>query len=246
MKKSFINNRVLWIGALFLSAHYSYAQQGFGTDKPNKATVLDMTSTSKGVLFPRVALINTTTFQPISGIPNNTTHTANSLIVYNTTTSGSGNTTVTPGFYYWEKATATTSGKWTRLINSTDLINSLKTPMPKFFYMPSVVLPLHPDHITNPSLITYNNSTATFTVDLYKIYKEQFELTGSNSVANPNRTTTLPVLPANELDYYITYFDNTVYSNVSVTNDGKLRYKVIATSDATNASFMNIVFAVKP
>jgi len=111
MKKASKINLVLL--ALALSASGLYAQQGFGTKTPNKAAVIDMSSTNKGMLAPRIALTGTTNFAPISGITSANQHTANSLLVYNTATVGD----VTPGYYYWLKPTALASGKWVRIID---------------------------------------------------------------------------------------------------------------------------------
>lgn len=105
----------------FFTTSKTSAQQGIGTDKPNKASVLDLTSTSRGVLFPRVALKGTSQFDPVSGIDLVDSHTANSLIVFNTENAGSGVTAVKPGYYYWEKVSRSSIGQWVRLINSTDI-----------------------------------------------------------------------------------------------------------------------------
>ena len=50
---------------------------------------------------------------------------------------------------------------------------------------------------------------------------------------------------AADLEYYITYYDPLVFSNVSVDNDGKLHYKVIPGAEATQNTFMNVIFKVK-
>ena len=66
-----------------------YAQVGIGTTTPNTDAELDITSTNRGVLLPRVLLTNTTSPLPLS------TDVAG-MLVYNTATAGD----VTPGFYY--------------------------------------------------------------------------------------------------------------------------------------------------
>ena len=71
---------------------------GIGTTAPDAASVLDVTSSTKGLLIPRVALIRTT---DVATVPVRT----NSLLVYNTNSAND----VTPGFYYWN------SNVWTRL-----------------------------------------------------------------------------------------------------------------------------------
>ncbi len=70
---------------------------------PDASAILDISSTDKGLLTPRVSLTATSTAAPI-------TSPAASLLVYNTNTAGD----VTPGYYYWDGA------KWVRLINNTN------------------------------------------------------------------------------------------------------------------------------
>ncbi|MDA9564306.1 hypothetical protein N9R81_06520 [Flavobacteriales bacterium] len=70
---------------------------------PDASAILDISSTDKGLLTPRVSLTATSTAAPI-------TSPATSLLVYNTNTAGD----VTPGYYYWDGA------KWVRLINNTN------------------------------------------------------------------------------------------------------------------------------
>lgn len=64
----------------------------------NSSAMLDITSTTQGLLIPRVALSSTTVAAPV-------TSPAASLMVYNTATAGD----VTPGFYYWDG-----TSKWVR------------------------------------------------------------------------------------------------------------------------------------
>ncbi len=73
----------------------SKAQVGIGTLTPDGSAELDITSTDKGILIPRVTLTGTGDTSTISGTE------ANGLMVYNTATAGSGLTAVTPGFYFW-------------------------------------------------------------------------------------------------------------------------------------------------
>jgi hypothetical protein len=57
---------------------------------PNASAMLDVYSTSKGLLIPRIALTSSTTAAPV-------TAPVTSLLIYNTATTGD----VIPGFYYW-------------------------------------------------------------------------------------------------------------------------------------------------
>ena len=61
---------------------------------PNSSAMLDVKSTNKGMLLPRVALSGTA---DVTTIPTPAT----SLMIYNTTAAGSGTTEVVPGYYYW-------------------------------------------------------------------------------------------------------------------------------------------------
>jgi hypothetical protein len=70
------------------------AQQGFGTNAPDKSAVVDMTASNKGVLLPRVALTGTTDNITIPSPALN-------LLVVNTATVGTSPNQVTPGLYYW-------------------------------------------------------------------------------------------------------------------------------------------------
>ena len=87
-----------------------YAQTGIGTTLPNSTSVLDVESSDKGVLIPRVNLLNDTDKTTIKGgdYPE-------SLIVYH-----NGTKDLIAGFYYWEKK------KWNVLISNTNLYEYIK------------------------------------------------------------------------------------------------------------------------
>jgi uncharacterized protein (TIGR02145 family) len=88
------------------------AQVGIGTTTPAASAQLEISSTSKGLLIPRVALTGTTDAVTISSP-------ATSLLVYNTTV----NSYVTPGYYY----NGGTSGSplWVKLVNEWGLDTKL-------------------------------------------------------------------------------------------------------------------------
>src|SRR5206468_564386 len=90
--------RYLYFLLLLLASAVANAQNvGINTDGslPDPSAMLDVKSSNKGMLLPRVALTgtndNATVISPQV-----------SLIVYNTSTAGSGITKVTPGFYFWD------------------------------------------------------------------------------------------------------------------------------------------------
>ena len=131
------------------------------------------------------------------------------------------------GFYYYD-------GKdWVRVMQKAQI------------YLPSIVL---------------KTTTGSYTIDLYDVYLAQFR--GGVSAATNTGTSTssvttsfaksssnaiLRVFEKTDLDYFITYFDSNVFSNVSVNANGVLTYDV--TSAGENAvsedTFMNIVLQEK-
>lgn len=108
-----------------------------------------------------------------------------------------------------------------------------------FVYMPAMVLPTD---IFDPS---YNATTQTFTINLYANYATQFGMSVSGSSAKSPGATSLPVLANNALEYLVTYYDNTVYQNVTVSNVGILTYKLAPVVAVTDKTFMNILFKIK-
>ena len=106
---------------------------------------------------------------------------------------------------------------------------------PQYFYAPSIVLPTTSFGVStaNTDDIFYNSSTDVYTVKLHTIYQKQFGLVGD--VAGVNRTairsnssSSLKTFTNTELDYFITYFDNSVFdpSTITLSTDGVLTYKV--------------------
>ncbi len=89
---------------LSLTIQFAYAQNlGIGTDTPHSSAALDVTSTNKGVVFPRVALVNVNNETPVASP-------TVGLLVYNVNASivdGDGE-----GYYYWD------GNMWVKLITS--------------------------------------------------------------------------------------------------------------------------------
>lgn len=76
------------------------------------SAALDVASSNKGLLMPRVALTSAT---DVTTIPSPAT----SLLVYNTATSGTVPNDVIPGYYYWN------GSQWTALRNQTSTAGAL-------------------------------------------------------------------------------------------------------------------------
>ncbi|WP_126651666.1 hypothetical protein [Chryseobacterium aureum] len=97
----------------------------------------------------------------------------------------------------------------------------------RFFYMPSIKID--------------TSQTGTGTLDLYNLYKLQFSSPLVYSTDAPSR---IPYFhSATDLYYYITDYDTSVFSNVSINANGIMSYNV--TAAATSCSYINIVFTVK-
>ncbi|MEZ0182376.1 beta strand repeat-containing protein [Flavobacterium oncorhynchi] len=94
-----MNKHLLFI-VLFLGGFVTYSQVGIGTPMPNSSSQLEIVASNRGVLIPRVSLINST---DVSTIANGN---VNSLLVFNIAAIAD----VKPGYYYWYNS------KWNRIV----------------------------------------------------------------------------------------------------------------------------------
>ncbi|SEJ11723.1 hypothetical protein SAMN04488018_112101, partial [Myroides marinus] len=90
----------------------AYAQTGIGTPLPHGTAELEISSKDKGVLIPRVELVNEADTNTVKGgtYPE-------SLLVYNT---GVGASRIEAGFYFWNK------DKWSALVSNSTLYKYIK------------------------------------------------------------------------------------------------------------------------
>lgn len=121
MKKTLVRYFLFIFLLLLGSSGRIFAQQGFGTKEPSKASVVDMQSENRGLLIPRVALTSLTNFAPVSGESSTNVANTNSLLVYNTATVDED---IFPGFYYW--TTDGVTGQWNRLITLNEVPESIE------------------------------------------------------------------------------------------------------------------------
>jgi hypothetical protein len=89
----------------YFFANVSVAQVGINTDgtPPDNSAMLEVTSTSKGFLPPRLALTASNVAAPVASP-------AAGLLIYNTATAGTAPHDVAPGYYYWNGT------KWSSLL----------------------------------------------------------------------------------------------------------------------------------
>jgi hypothetical protein len=96
---------------LILISGNAMAQVKFGTNPStvNGSALLELESTNKGLLMPRVALTATNSASPLSA------HVAG-MVVYNTATAGTAPNNVTPGFYF------NNGTKWLKVASTDDIV----------------------------------------------------------------------------------------------------------------------------
>ncbi|MDR1091982.1 MAG: hypothetical protein LBL79_12980 [Prevotella sp.] len=213
----------------FSQAGFSQITIGSG-EPPHSDALLDLKennagTATKGLLLPRVALTD-------AGLPAPMAVHVAGMTVYNTGTSPTDGSVdikdyVSPGFYY------NSGSRWERLhLGSAN-----------WFYMPSMAIDV--------------TTSGTFTRDLHLEYRKQFEDGVDASIPAESPTAGTPLIKspdapnpftkiygATELYYYVTGYDDTVFSNLSITSDGKLTYTIDA-DNVTGATYMNIVFIEK-
>ena len=118
---------------------------------------------------------------------------------------------------------------------------------PKFFYMPSLVLPLNQE---NSTYVTYDSQTNSYRVDLYLAFGAQFRtpLKSSNGAASGLQGF---VLNREDYEYHIISADTTVFplNDIVFSTDsgeeGIFTYKVNPNAIVKKSAFMNIVLKVK-
>ena len=181
-------------------------------------------------------------------------------------------TALPQGFYYW-KANFNAqdendgTGSWVAVGSET-------SSLPKFFYMPSVILPTTQEQVDALNSVYVPSLTDPVTPNYFTFTPPVVDT--DTSVNPPIVTITTPakctvnlynifkhqfvtpkgqsdnatgldsfVLDANAFEYYVTYLDENVFTFVSLNNNGVLEYEVKADAIIRTGSFMNIVLKVK-
>lgn len=89
---------------LFCSFVYGQVSTGVNTQEPYASSIMEINSTNKGILLPRIAVPNMLLSAPITPVP------ADGLLIYNTTENASNNRKRT--IYYWDAQGNGGNGKW--------------------------------------------------------------------------------------------------------------------------------------
>lgn len=121
--------------------------------------------------------------------------------------------------------------------NGTQWIAMRQAPhiMPNWFYMPSFPL---------------KTAVGSFTVDLWDQYQRLFEGTSTQGGAiRPAGAPRLqPLLTSSDqMYYYVAGFDNSVFTNVGLTDKGILTYSIdqAGFNNLSDSTFMNIILVIK-
>lgn len=93
-----------------------------------------------------------------------------------------------------------------------------------------------------PALVIDASSTGSgLTLDLHQQYIDLF---GAPAVASSGAPSVIPTYAETELYYYVTDYDNTIFSNLSISAAGVLTYDIDAVP-TDNCAVLNVVFVVK-
>lgn len=115
---------------------------------------------------------------------------------------------------------------------------------PPFFYLPAFVMPLKAEQVDG---IYSKKIGDVFTIDLYKIYQDNFGdgVLDGGGIRNESAGSNIVTFNAGELEYFITYFDDSLFTNLEIASNGRLTYEVTADYSTKMKSFMNIIFKTK-
>lgn len=219
---------ILTIGILagVSSTFAQVGRVGINTDDPKATLHIKADKNNKdnnpGLIIPDVSKDKLDTGEPVESTLVYYSEGSNSAYINQNDQSTTENIGSKKGFYYYDGT------DWQRIIRKAQ------------FYMPSIVMP---------------TTVGTHTINLYEEYIKQYaDSNGSNTFNKqaPNRSwniqtnnsnNSLKTYAKNDLDYFVVYYDNNVFTDLSITEEGVLTYTVTA-EGAKNISaqtFMNIV-----
>lgn len=192
---------------------------GINTDDP-KATLhikadKDNKDTNPGLIIPTVSKDKLDTGNPVESTLVYYSGGTNSAYIDQNTGSTTENIGSKKGFYYYDGT------DWQRIIRKAQ------------FYMPSIVVP---------------TTVGPHRINLYEEYIKQYtNISGTNTsswnIQTNNSNNPLKTYAQNDLDYFVVYYDNNVFTSLNIAENGVLTYTVTeeGAKKISAQTFMNIV-----
>ncbi|WP_424001784.1 hypothetical protein [Maribacter sp. IgM3_T14_3] len=157
-----------------------------------------------------------------------------------TITSTDGSVTVTPTGINYNLSVPTANGAETIVEAAPD--TDISVTGTGTSADPYLIANTRPDIFYPPSIEVDVATTGTGrTIDLHAEYMTQY---GTPAVVSAGAPAAIPTYTNTELYYYVTYFDPTVFANVSVSATGIMTYDVIAAPTDYN-TLINVVFVAQ-
>ncbi|MHC5202089.1 hypothetical protein [Myroides sp. LJL119] len=230
------------VAALLGSVYFANAQVGIGTPDPALSAELEVKSDSKGILIPRVALTDLTSYKPIVG------DAQQSLLIYNITQVK--DTDIAPGFYYWE------DNMWNRVVNKNELniiVEEIGGDITNIQNIIDFILPSNPDNDKD------DQQKPPHTTVVYNTTTKKFETVTYNSVTNVyeseeidfNSLETITQLKRSEIQadgVWVDFEQTSVAPDPSAVKKGEIFYEYTS-EDSNRKDYINmtddIIFAIE-
>lgn len=223
---------ILTIGILagVSSTFAQVGRVGINTDDPKATLHIKADKNNKdnnpGLIIPTVSKDKLDTGEPVESTLVYYSDGSNSAYINQNTGSTTENIGSKKGFYYYDGT------DWQRIIRKAQ------------FYMPSIVVPTTVN--TRHEVNLYQEYIKQYAHEnISNVYKDDKSIIPSSDrpIASSVGVSPLKTYRKNDLDYFVVYYDNNVFTNLSITEEGVLTYTVTA-EGAKNISaqtFMNIV-----
>src|SRR5690554_23153 len=189
-----------------LSSTDVLAQQGFGTNEPDKSAVVDIVSTQRRLLIPRIGIPDLDAAAPVN-------NPATSLFVYNDPNSVSPAVTTKEGFYYWDGA------KWVRFVSG----NTEQT----------VVVAAGENVKVDPNVV---DNTTTYTVGVKGGTNDGQVLVTKIDNSGPDPVTTTEWVDPNDFVLDALTAGNAIGIDLDVNGDIEIKFNGTLTEDTTIAT----------
>src|SRR5690554_4743026 len=189
-----------------LSSTDVLAQQGFGTNEPHKSAVVDIVSTQRGLLIPRIGIPDLDAAAPVN-------NPATSLFVYNDPNSVSPAVTTEEGFYYWDGT------KWVRFVSG----NTEQT----------VVVAAGENVKVDPNVVA---NTTTYTVGVKGGTNDGQVLVTKIDNSGPDPVTTTEWVDPNDFVLDALAAGNAIGIDLDVNGDIEIKFNGTLTEDTTIAT----------